>query len=117
MENFEQEQTQPYFDRWEIVASEIEQLYEEKNKQAIPLMNEAIENYERLLLFGGKEVHSQSKKSDYILLPLNGEERLAFVKKRIQSHYAYVQLNMLYGETKKKVARLRAIGAQQQRNK
>ena len=46
------------------------------------------------------------RKVDAILLPLNGEERFQFVKDRINSHYAYIQLDALYTETKKKAARL-----------
>ena len=42
----------------------------------------------------------------YILLPLNGEERFEFVKDKISSHYAHIQLDALFTETKKKVARL-----------
>ena len=66
----------------------------------------AIENYSELLEHGGKVVDDRKGKIVYTLLPLNGEERFEFVKDKISSHYAYIQLDALYTETKKKVARL-----------
>ena len=54
----------------------------------------------------GKLVDDRKGKIVYTLLPLNGEERFEFVKDKISSHYAYIQLDALFTETKKKVARL-----------
>ena len=52
------------------------------------------------------KLNERNGKLDTLLLPLNGEERFEFVKDRITSHYAYIQLDALYTETKKKAARL-----------
>lgn len=109
MSRINKEETTPYFEKWDSVALEIENLYKEKDKKAIELMLTAIENYEELLEYGGKEIDKQTGKSVYVLFPLNGEERIEFIKARIQSHYAHVQLNMLYLEMKKKVARICAM--------
>lgn len=112
MSSFDKEKTKPYFERWESIAPEIEKLYEDKDKQAIGLMLQAISNYEELLAYGGIVKNPKTDKEEYLLLPLNGIERLIFIKERIQSHYAYVQLNMLYAEMKKKVARLAIMNIQ-----
>lgn len=113
MNSFDKEQTKPYFENWERVALKIEKLYDEKDERAVVLMLDSIDNFEQLLVCGGRDLNTLPTESDYRLQPLNGKERLDFIKKRIKSHYAFVQLNMLYGETKKKVARL---GAMEQKN-
>lgn len=109
MSRIDKEETNPYFEKWDSVASEIEGYYKEKDKKAVELMLTAIDNYEQLLDYGGKEINKQTGESEFVLLPLNGEERIEFIKSRIQSHYAHVQLNMLYLEMKKKVARICAM--------
>ncbi|MBO0586551.1 YpoC family protein [Sporosarcina sp. E16_8] len=96
----------PYFDQWGTVRDQVEAFYDQKDHQAVELMNVAIENYSELLEHGGKEFDDRRGKTVYILMPLNGEERFEFVKDRISSHYAYIQLDALFTETKKKVARL-----------
>ena len=69
-------------------------------------MDVAIDNYNELLEHGGNEFDDRKGKVVYTLFPLNGEERFEFVKDKISSHYAYIQLDALFTETKKKVARL-----------
>ncbi|KAA0966109.1 hypothetical protein FQ087_07630 [Sporosarcina sp. ANT_H38] len=96
----------PYFKQWETVREQIEALYSQNDIQAVELMNMAIENYSELLEQGGKVLDDRKNKVVYILLPLNGDERFQFVKDKISSHYAHIQLDALFTETKKKVARL-----------
>ncbi|AMQ06847.1 YpoC family protein [Sporosarcina psychrophila] len=96
----------PYFDQWETVRDQIEAFYDQKDHQAVELMNVAIDNYSELLEQGGKVLDDRKGKVVYTLLPLNGIERFEFVKDKITSHYAHVQLDALFTETKKKVARL-----------
>ena len=96
----------PYFEQWKSVRDQIEAFYDEKDHQAVELMNAAIMNYSELLEHGGKTFDDRKDKAVYTLLPLNGEERFEFVKDKISSHYAYIQLDALFTETKKKVARL-----------
>jgi hypothetical protein len=96
----------PYFDQWETVRDQIADFYDQKDYQAVELMKVAIVNYSELLEQGGKVSDDRRGKVVYTLLPLNGEERFEFVKDKILSHYAHVQLDALFTETKKKVARL-----------
>lgn len=105
MSHFDRAQLTPYFERWDELKPFIEQYYNEKNRRVVPLMEEAIENYSMLLSLGGKE-RDRVGNQVYILQALNGVERFEFIQSRINSHYAFIQLDALYMETKKKVARL-----------
>jgi len=104
--HFDKVNLAPYFEKWDIVKGEIENLYNQKNNQAVILMTTAIDDYTKLLEYGGKEFNERTGKEGYILLPLNGVERFEFIKSKIASHYAHIQLEALYSETKKKAARL-----------
>lgn len=95
-----------HFAKWETVKEEIETLYNQKDKRAVELMNGAINDYTELLAYGGEELNQQSGRVTPVLLPLNGHERFNFIKERIHSHYAFIQLDALYEETRKKAARL-----------
>lgn len=109
MNRFSKELLAPHFEKWDLVKEKVEELYSLKDKEAIIFMEHAIRDYEHLLEYGGSELNERTGKLDALLLPLNGEERLQFVKDRITSHYAYIQLDALYTETKKKAARLFAM--------
>ncbi len=106
MSNLTKEYLAPYYEKWESVKDNIEKLYDSRDPEAIRLMEIAINDYTELLEYGGKEINVRTGKSKYVLLPLNGEERFNFIKDRIRSHYAHIQLDALYEETKKKAARL-----------
>ena len=106
MNRFDKERITPFFRKWELVNEQIKVYYSVRDPEAVVLMEEAIQNYSALLEYGGKEVNERNGKSEHVLLPLNGEERFEFVKERINSHYAYVQLDALYTEIRKKAARL-----------
>ena len=106
MNRFSKELITPHYDKWDVVKEKIEKLYSLDAKEAIKLMEIAIRDYEELLEYGGSEINNRTGKMEALLLPLNGKERFQFVKDRIASHYAYIQLDALYTETKKKAARL-----------
>ena len=106
MNRLAKEYLAPHYEKWEAVKDNIEKLYDVRDEEAIRLMEIAINDYTKLLEYGGKEINERNGKSKYILLPLNGDERFSFIKDRINSHYAHIQLDALYEETKKKAARL-----------
>ena len=103
---FDKELFIPYFEQWQQVRDDIEALYNQKDRQAVELMKTAIANYSELLELGGMAFDDRKGKDVFVLLPLNGEERFEFVQAKISSHYAFVQLDALVTETRKKVARL-----------
>lgn len=96
----------PYFAQWDVKRESIETLYAQKDKRAKERMGEAVELYEKLLDLGGTEMDARNGRNVYRLSPLNGNERLDFVKAKLASHYAFVQLDALFSEMKKKAARL-----------
>lgn len=106
VKSIDKELFSPYFKKWEQNREQIELFYNQKDRQALEMMREAILAYDELLERGGKIMDERRGRMVYMLEPLNGEERLEFVKAKISSHYAFVQLDALYTETKKKVARL-----------
>ncbi|MDS9470851.1 YpoC family protein [Sporosarcina pasteurii] len=106
MNRFSKDLLKPYFEPWDNVKEAIEQMYEENNPGKIEQMEQSIQQYIQLLEYGGTEINDLTGKNEYILLPLNGSERLEFIKKQIHSRYAFVQLSALFDETRKKAARL-----------
>lgn len=81
---------------------EIQNKYDLKEGAVSGWMNEAISNYEKLLqecsLVSGTDRRTKME-------PLNGEERLQFVKAKINSPFALIQLDLLHSELRKKVSR------------
>ncbi|REB09924.1 hypothetical protein DVB69_03715 [Sporosarcina sp. BI001-red] len=96
------DQIMPYFDKWESLKPEIQQLYDLKQPNASEWMIIAIANYEELLQacapVGGSDRRTKME-------PLNGEERLQFIKDKLISPFALIQLSLLYTELRKKVSR------------
>ncbi|WJY28566.1 MULTISPECIES: YpoC family protein [Sporosarcina] len=99
------ERIAPYFEEWRASMPAIQQKYEAKDGTVREDMENAITKYEELLVIcsaaGGSDRRTR-------LVPLNGEERLAFVKDKIISPFALVQLDALYTELQKKTARYTA---------
>lgn len=96
----------PYLEHWSSNREKIELAYQQKDHLAVDMMKEAIALYDEMLVLGGSELDKRSQKDVSKLLPLNGTERLQFVKDKVNSHYSFVQLDALFLETKKKAARL-----------
>ncbi|WOV85452.1 hypothetical protein PGH26_05820 [Sporosarcina jeotgali] len=96
------EEIMPYFDKWEALKPGIQELYDQKQSEASESMAAAIANYEELLEMcapaGGSDRRTKME-------PLNGEERLQFIKNKVVSPFALIQLNLLYTELRKKIAR------------
>lgn len=89
------------WEQWERVKEELSEMYEVRDPRRLDLMSDAIGRLEELVDAGG------STEGQHLLKPLNYEERLDFIKSKQTSHYALIQLSMLYDEVKKKAARLR----------
>ncbi len=89
------------------MKEKIEEAYEQKDSRAINMMEKAIDNYSAMLgafLPDDSSVHGEITSS---IEPLNGKERLQFIRSKITGHFAYVQLDALYTEAMKKaVSRL-----------
>lgn len=108
IENIQKEKIEPFFDKWSELQETIHEMHSERNKEVHKLMEEAITVYEQLILFtSGHSLDSKLSQDDYEVLPLNGMERLQFIKMRPGQFASFRQLDELFKETKKKIARLR----------
>ncbi|KOS63531.1 hypothetical protein FJQ98_08975 [Lysinibacillus agricola] len=89
-----------WFEEWTVLEANIHAAHDARNGEAKGLMEEAIFLFERLVQEAGDEV-----------LPINGVERLTFIKAKPSQYACYRQLDELFKETKKRAARLRLQAA------
>jgi len=82
------------------LEGKIHAAHDARNGEAKGLMDMAILLFERLVQEVGDEV-----------LPINGVERLTFIKAKPGQYACYRQLDELFKETKKRAARLRLQAA------
>ncbi|WP_408056601.1 YpoC family protein [Ureibacillus manganicus] len=99
---------EPMFLEWEELSKLIHEAHQQRNRQAKVFMEKGIELYERLIVTtSNQESEGINVNEDYEVLPLNGMERLSFIKARPGQFACYRQLDELFKETKKRLARLR----------
>ncbi|QCR32196.1 YpoC family protein [Lysinibacillus sp. SGAir0095] len=98
----------PYFEQWNALSSLIHQAHDQRNGEAKPLMEKGIQLYESCILHCS-ETSSASiiEAEEYEVLPINGMERLQFIKVRPGQYACFRQLDELFKELKKRLARLR----------
>ncbi|MGI2327035.1 YpoC family protein [Planococcus sp. YIM B11945] len=92
------EHVDPFFLEWQMLSEEISDMHKRKDKRVTERMKDGILLYQKLLLQCTDVL--QGKK----LMPLNGEERFAFIVSRAGNFAAYRQLNELFSEMKKIIA-------------
>lgn len=85
-----------YFDEWEFIREELFVLIKTNDNKKIELMRKGID----LLMAILNEVAEAA--------PLNYIERIIFIESNMEKYVAFVQLEELFKETKKKNARIRA---------
>ncbi|TKI63526.1 hypothetical protein FC756_17830 [Lysinibacillus mangiferihumi] len=90
------EKIDEWFAQWALLEAQIHAAHQARNGKAKGLMEEAIRLFERLVNEAGEEV-----------LPINGVERLTFIKTKPGQYACYRQIDELFKETKKRTARLR----------
>ena len=94
-----------WFAEWEALQQAIHVAHEARNGEAKPLMEQGIAHFEKLLVESA--ANEVSTDADFELYPINGKERLAFIKAKPGQYACYRQLDELFKETKKRAARLR----------
>ncbi|GKV67167.1 MULTISPECIES: YpoC family protein [Sporosarcina] len=92
---------------WDRLRPDLEAAYASHTPERLDLLQSAIEPLEQLIERSGMEENKFTGKMHFVLEPNNYTERLDFIKLQNTSHYALIQLTMLYEEVKKKAARLR----------
>jgi len=94
------EKMDEWFTEWTLLEAQIHAAHAARNGEAKGLMEQAVMLFERLVSEAGEEV-----------MPLNGNERMAFIKTKPGQYACYRQLDELFKETKKRTARLRLQAA------
>lgn len=101
------ENVQQVLDQWEQQKSELEETYAVNDERKLKLIQPAIEQLEWLIEQSERSENPHTGNMHHSLEPNNYEERIEFIKLQKNSHYALIQLTMLYDEMKKKAARIR----------
>ncbi|MBT2569525.1 YpoC family protein [Planococcus sp. ISL-110] len=95
------EQLEPYFLEWDKVAADLANLHRQRDKRSKEAMLAGLEVYSDLL------AHCREALQDNEFQPLNGSERLSFVEASLGTYAAYRQMDELFAELKKIIARKR----------
>ena len=104
-DNISKEIVDAWFAEWEILQQAIHAAHEARNGEAKSLMEQGIAHFEKLLVESAAT--QVSSDADFELYPINGKERLSFIKAKPGQYACYRQLDELFKETKKRAARLR----------
>lgn len=89
-----EEQISPFFDKWAVLRKQLISLHQQRSRQAADTTVEAVNVYEGLL----------SHCSEFGIIPVNGEDRLVFIKEHAGRYPAFRQLDELFLEVAKKIA-------------
>ena len=100
--------TKPIFDEWALIRKNLHIAFEQRDNHAQQSMKEAIMLFEKLLVqVSCIDKFECNDLKQYEVLPLNGVERYAFIAKNPIHFASFRQLDELFDETNKKIARLR----------
>ncbi len=105
-EKITKEQVDAWFANWQQQQEIIHEAHSKRDASVKALMEQAITLYEQFIKESSDESVVRTDET-YEVLPINGMERLQFVKTRPGQYACYRQLDELFIETKKKCARLR----------
>ncbi|MGE7920216.1 YpoC family protein [Viridibacillus sp. NPDC093762] len=107
-EAISKEQVDQWLANWEILREEIHSSHAARDGKAKDIMQKGIGLYETFIIKASNVTLESIQLSDeYEALPINGAERLQFIKRRPGQYACYRQLDELFIETKKRMARLR----------
>ena len=110
VEGIQKEAVEPYFEQWEVLSTTIHGAHHRRAKEeAQSLMQQGIGLFEECVLHCS-EIDGESEMNvheQYEVLPINGMERFLFIKARPGQYACYRQLDELFKELKKRLARLR----------
>ncbi|MEH7885869.1 YpoC family protein [Bacillus sp. JJ1609] len=95
--------------RWKQSKLALEGIFKNREgEKVLPIMNDSIELfYEYLFISNGKKVNG--KINDYLVKPVNVEERLNFIETKPRLYHSFVQLAELYSEQEKLFAKNMAL--------
>ncbi|PYF06902.1 YpoC family protein [Ureibacillus chungkukjangi] len=108
IESIAKEAVEPYFEQWNDLSEQIHKAHDLRNGEAKTLMEKGIDLFESCILNCSETAFQTiNEKEDYEVLPINGMERLQFIKMRPGQYACFRQLDELFKELKKRLARLR----------
>ncbi|SOC19847.1 hypothetical protein SAMN05880501_11169 [Ureibacillus xyleni] len=104
----QKEKVDPYFEKWDQISALIHEAHSNRSNNTKPLMEQGIALFEQCVIdCSDVEDSSMNEKEQYEVLPINGMERILFIKARPAQYACYRQLDELFKELKKRLARLR----------
>lgn len=107
-DSIQKEMVDAWFAEWENLRDSIHHSHESRDGQAKQLMEQGISLFETFIIQGSiTELKEIDGTIEFELMPLNGRERLMFIKMKPGQYACYRQLDELFKETKKRMARLR----------
>ncbi|MBD8025191.1 hypothetical protein H9636_00845 [Ureibacillus sp. Re31] len=107
-EAIQKERVEPYFAQWEELSLLIHQAHDQRSGEAKTLMEKGISLFEECVVNSSYcNEQTVNENEEYEVLPINGMERLSFIKARPGQYACYRQLDELFKELKKRLARLR----------
>jgi len=107
-EAIEKEKVEGYFDQWEEISHLLYEAFDQRQQNTKELMERGIHLFEALIVQTSQtEEETMNANEQYEVMPINGMERLQFIKSRPDRYASYRQLDELFKELKKKYARLR----------
>lgn len=108
VEKLQKEQVDAWFATWEEMERAIRTLHTARDKAVVHKMHEAIRHYEQFILHVSNTTNEAIEATHtYDCMPINGTERFLFIQAKPGQYACYRQLDELFKETKKRMARLR----------
>ena len=106
-EMISKERVDEWFAKWESLNTNIFAAHDSRDGSAAELMQQGIELFETFIVEGSQTEGAFDINEEYEIMPINGMERIHFIKARPGQYACYRQLDELFKETKKRCARLR----------
>lgn len=97
------------FERWELLKNQLIELFRSKNGTRSEMMSNGIRLFEDILVKVEHRAFNIEDISMYKIAPLNATERYEFVLHNRNNFAAFRQLDELFKETKKKIAKMRIL--------
>lgn len=108
VEQLQKEHVDAWFAAWEQMEQDIRALHTARDKSVSDTMREAIRHYEQFILQASHTTNTAIEATHtYDCMPINGTERFLFIQAKPGQYACYRQLDELFKETKKRMARLR----------
>ena len=106
-EMISKERVDEWVAKWESLNTNIFAAHDCRDGSAEGLMQQGIELFEAFIVEASQSDAEFHINADYEIMPINGMERIQFIKARPGQYACYRQLDELFKETKKRCARLR----------